>query len=155
MNLETCPPTIIVVHQKERREKCSVEPLRDRPDVRFYRYPLHRPIDTTGYLRLSLDGNPLSIDDRHRGLLVLDASWRLAGKMEQVFAKVEGRTLPPWKTAYPRRSKAGLDPDQGLATIEAIYLAYRILGRPTTGLLDHYHWRESFLELNGIDPSRP
>ena len=36
----------------------------------------------------------------------------------------------------------------GLATIEAIYAAYRLLGRDTTGLLDHYRWGSEFIELN-------
>jgi pre-rRNA-processing protein TSR3 len=32
-----------------------------------------------------------------------------------------------------------------LASIEAIYVAYQLMGRDTTGLLDLYHWREQFL----------
>jgi hypothetical protein len=44
----------------------------------------------------------------------------------------------------------GTDPDNGLASIEALYLAYHILGRPTAGLLDHYHWADAFLEANGL-----
>ena len=34
--------------------------------------------------------------------------------------------------------------------VEALFLAYHILGRPTEGLLDHYHWAEEFLKLNGL-----
>jgi pre-rRNA-processing protein TSR3 len=40
------------------------------------------------------------------------------------------------------------NPDGGLATIEAIYAAYRLLGRDTTGLLDHYRWGAAFVEQN-------
>jgi len=47
-------------------------------------------------------------------------------------------------------SKPGTDPDNGLATIEAVFLAYRILGRPTDGLLDQYRWAEEFLRLNPL-----
>jgi pre-rRNA-processing protein TSR3 len=36
-----------------------------------------------------------------------------------------------------------------LASVEALYAAYHILGRPTAGLLDHYRWAEAFLRLNG------
>jgi pre-rRNA-processing protein TSR3 len=142
------PPTIIIVHEKERRDKCSVEPLRGRPDFLFHRFPLRAPVDTGGYVRLALEGEPLSLVDRDRGLLVLDATWRLAGKMESVFLGVEPRTLPSWSTAYPRQSKLTPDPTQGLATIEAIYLAYKILQRDTAGLLDAYHWRDEFLKRN-------
>jgi pre-rRNA-processing protein TSR3 len=35
-----------------------------------------------------------------------------------------------------------------LASIEAIYIAYWILGRDVTGLLDNYHWKDLFLQKN-------
>jgi len=53
------------------------------------------------------------------------------------------------QTAYPRVSKTYDDPAGGLATVEALYAAYRLLGRPTEGLLDHYRWAEEFLRRNG------
>jgi pre-rRNA-processing protein TSR3 len=68
------------------------------------------------------------------------------------FEHVPPRSLHGWKTAYPRVSKLGTDPDNGLASIEALYLAYHILGRPTDGLLDHYRWAEQFLALNDLPP---
>jgi pre-rRNA-processing protein TSR3 len=42
------------------------------------------------------------------------------------------------------------DPAAGLATVEALYIAYHILGRPTEGLLDEYRWAEEFLRANGL-----
>jgi pre-rRNA-processing protein TSR3 len=63
---------------------------------------------------------------------------------------VPPRSLHGYRTAYPRISKRGTDPDNGLASVEALFLAYHILGRPTTGLLDHYHWAGEFLRLNGL-----
>ena len=143
------PPTVIVVHRKERAEKCSVEPLRGRPDMRFVRFPVAAPMDLTGYVRLALEGPMLGAEDVSSGLLVLDATWRLAGKMEREFLSVPPRRLPLAKTAYPRNSKLTQDPEVGLATVEAIYLAYWLLGRSTMGLLDQYRWGEEFLVLNG------
>ena len=70
--------------------------------------------------------------------------------MQPQFAAVPTRSLPDWRTAYPRKSKTHADPDRGLATIEAIYLAYRILNRDTTGLLKHYFWADAFLRSNGL-----
>ena len=32
------PPTFLVVHPRENRAKCSLEPLRGRPDLRFMKY---------------------------------------------------------------------------------------------------------------------
>jgi len=143
------PPTVIVVHPKERRSKCSVEPLRGREEFLFWKYPHCEPDMLQGYVRLDLSGPELSIDDAQAGLLVLDGTWRWARKMEADYNQLPGRSLPTnWQTAYPRTSKLFDNPSGGLATIEAIYAAYQILGRDTTGLLDEYHWSSEFLNLN-------
>ena len=141
-------PTIIVVHPKEKRSKCSVEPLRGRDGFVFWKYPQVGEESLDGYVRLGLGGPELSMDDADHGLLVLDGTWRLAGKMEEDFLDVPVRTLPAWETAYPRTSKLFDDPLGGLATIEAVFAAYSIVGRDVSGLLDEYHWAEEFLKLN-------
>lgn len=142
------PPTLIIVHAKERRSKCTVQPLRGREGFRFHTFPSGQRADTDVYVRLALDGPPLTQADGDRGLLLLDATWKLAERMEHEYAQVPSRSLPPLRTAYPRTSKLFEDPTPGLATIEAVYAAYFILGRPTHGLLDHYRWGNEFLELN-------
>jgi len=106
------------------------------------------PYDLTGYVRLGLGGPVISTSDAGCGLLVLDGTWRHVEPMQRAHAEVPIRSLPPLTTAYPRSSKVRTDPDGGLATVEAIYAAYRLLGRDTTGLLDHYHWATEFVELN-------
>ena len=40
------------------------------------------------------------------------------------------------------------DPAGGLATIEAIYVAYHLLDREADSLLDGYRWAAEFLEHN-------
>lgn len=142
------PPTVIVIHPRERRSKCSVEPLRGQKDFVFWRFPERGPEPIDGYIRLGMDGPELSADDAAHGLLVLDGTWRLAQKMEPFFDELPVRTLPAWRTAYPRVSKVFNDPMEGLATIEAIFAAHAILGKDTSGLLDSYYWAEQFLALN-------
>ena len=142
------PPTIIVVHPRENRRKCSVEPLRSHADFRFWTFPERGPESLDGYVRLGIGGPLLSEADQHSGLLVLDGTWRLAQRMEPSFANIPVRSIPVWYTAYPRVSKVFEDPLSGLATIEAIYAAYVSLRRDTTGLLDQYHWSNQFLEKN-------
>ena len=142
------PPTIIVVHPTERRQKCSVEPLRGRDGFVFWKFPQRGPEPLDNYVRLGIGGPVLSAEDQGRGLLVLDGTWNLAEKMEHEFAEVPVRSLPAWKTAYPRTSKLYEDPGEGLATIEAIYAAYLHLGRDPDALLDEYHWAEEFLARN-------
>jgi pre-rRNA-processing protein TSR3 len=73
--------------------------------------------------------------------------------MEKDFASIPPRSLSNYKTAYPRVSKLGTDPENGLASIEALYVAYVILGRDPQGLLDNYHWKKEFLELNTLPGS--
>ena len=104
--------------------------------------------DLSHYVRLAPEGPALTAADADRGLLVLDGSWRWAEVMTRSFAHVPPRSLRGFRTAYPRVSKLFHDPDHGLATVEALYIAYRILGRSTEGLLDHYYWREEFLRAN-------
>jgi pre-rRNA-processing protein TSR3 len=146
----TYPITIIVRHPKENPKKCSVVPLKGRADVQILTYPPKPMPALDGYIRLAADGPELSVADQACGILLLDGSWRSAGKMIAMFEAVPPRSLHGWKTAYPRVSKLGTDPDNGLASIEALYVAYHILGRPTEGVLDHYHWARQFLEANGL-----
>ena len=149
MNL-AFPPTVIVRHTHENPRKCSILPLRNRSDVVLLNYPLKDRPSLAGYLRLAAEGPELSADDAESGLLLLDGSWRWAGKMTRDFSDVPSRSLRGWCTAYPRVSRLGTDPANGLASVEALFAAYHILGRPTEGLLDHYRWSKQFLLANSM-----
>lgn len=148
------PPTIIVRHPKENPKKCSVIPLKGRADVVFLNYPARQPPELAGYVRLAAEGPELSASDAAGGILLLDGSWRWAEAMERDYRHVPPRALHGWRTAYPRVSKLGTDPGNGLASIEALYLAHHILGRPTAGLLDGYRWAEEFLRANNLAATR-
>ncbi|HTU23401.1 MAG TPA: DUF309 domain-containing protein [Gemmataceae bacterium] len=149
------PPTIIVRHTHENPRKCSVLPLRGRADVVFLTHPVKARPALDSYVRLAAEGPPLSPSDAEKGILLLDGSWRWAAAMTRDFLDVPPRSLHGWLTAYPRVSKLGTDPDNGLASIEALFVAYHLLGRPTAGLLEHYHWAEEFLRVNHLPPSPP
>ena len=145
------PPTVIVRHAHENPRKCSVLPLRSRPDVIFLNYPVQEWPSLDGYVRLAAEGPELLTADAGFGLLLLDGSWRWAAKMTHDFLDVPPRSLTGWRTAYPRTSKLGTDPVNGLASVEALFAAYHILGRPIEGLLFHYRWAEEFLLANGLN----
>jgi len=145
------PPTVIVRHTHENPRKCSVLPLRGRPDLIFLNYPVRQRPDLSGYIRLAAEGPELTAADAAMGVLLLDGSWRWAAAMTRDFADVPPRSLHGWLTAYPRSSKQGTDPDNGLASVEALFLAYHLLGRPTAGLLDQYRWAAEFLRKNGLE----
>ena len=143
------PPTTILRHKRENLKKCSLSGLEGRPDFQFLTYPLPNLPNLDQYCILSLDAPPLSHEDAERGIFLIDGTWRYARTMSQIIPK-KGlhvfRSLPPClQTAYPRRQPDCPDPTRGLASIEALYAAYFILGRSTEGLLDHYYWKEQFL----------
>lgn len=148
MHSKNHPDTIIVVHPKEKRSKCSVEPFRGQVGFIFWKFPHRGDLEPENYVRLAIDAPLLSSADAERGLLILDGTWRLAGKMEEQYEDVSQRGLANWQTAYPRKSKLYEDPVEGLATVEALFAAYAQMGRSTEGILDEYHWAEQFLELN-------
>lgn len=152
------PATHIVRHRRENLKKCSLRGLETRSDLLFSRYPaLNPPLQQlpseTRYLLLDLEGPQLSLADSCCGLVLLDATWRYAEKMRawalQTMPFLEKRSLPgSWRTAYPRRQDDCQEPERGLASIEALYAAYFILGRECDSLLEGYHWKERFLHLN-------
>ncbi len=143
------PPTLILRHKRENLKKCTLSGLENRSDFVFLTYPLSNLPNIDQYCILTIDAPELSINDKSRGVLLIDGTWRYAQVMSKIIP-TEGshiyRSLPShYKTAYPRRQLDCPDPERGLASIEALYVAYSILGRSTDGLLDRYHWKEEFL----------
>jgi len=138
---------VVIRHPRERKSKCSLEPLRHRPDIRFLTAQPGFSFDATGYILLAIDAPVLSATDASLPLLLLDSTWRL---LPALLATVQGHPVPrslpaSLRTAYPRTSKITADPVRGLASVEALYAARLLQGRPVQGLLDHYYWRDAFL----------
>jgi pre-rRNA-processing protein TSR3 len=152
--MQPFPPTIVWRHRRENLKKCSLRGLESRPDFRFFSYPNMGLPDLNGYILLDLEAPVLTNEDCQLGLLILDATWRYAETMSRKVNMMPGlirRSLPSnFRTAYPRRQDDCCDPERGLASIEAIYASYYILGRKTEGLLDNYHWKEGFLSGNSL-----
>lgn len=147
----TALDVLILRDPKESPKKCSLVPLRGTPGVEFVAYDAGmEPLDCTGRVLLDPDGPLIGPGDRGRPLLVLDSSWRRLPKLRgKVVGEVLPRRLPAMETAYPRRSKDFEDPSEGLASVEALYGALRLLGHGGIDhLLDAYRWREEFLERN-------
>jgi pre-rRNA-processing protein TSR3 len=142
------PCDVVIRHPKERKSKCSLQPLVGREDIIFHEARPGFQFDATGYILLQVDAPVLSEADAGLPLLLLDSTWRL---LPQLVASLTGvptpRSLPAWlKTAYPRVSKIVQDPAPGLASVEALYAARLLAGRPVDGLLDHYYWKAPFLQ---------
>lgn len=145
----TSVATTVIRHPKERISKCSLRFLHDRPEMTFLRGRPGLSFDATGFLLLAVDAEPLSTKDAGRPLLLLDSTWRW---LPQLQACVVGEPIPRsipggLHTAYPRVSKTFEDPAGGLASIEALYVARKLLGDEDPELLTGYHWRTEFLEI--------
>jgi pre-rRNA-processing protein TSR3 len=134
---------------KESWKRCSLAPLRGREDVRFVTFRPELELDVTGRVLLDPHAPVLSASDVGRPLFLIDSSWRRLPVLRRaVVGDFEARSLPPLPTAYPRKSSTFEDPEQGLASIEALYAAQWYLGQAKPEWLEGYHFREAFLELN-------
>ena len=137
---------VILRHPDENLAKCSLEPLRGRPDLRFVTAEGAAAVDGDGHILLEVGAPVISPADIGRRLILLDGNWKHISKLRaRVIGSPMPRSLPPVPTAYPRRNAEGRDPAEGLASVEALYLALRLLGNDDRSLLSHYRWRDEFL----------
>jgi len=169
------PCIVVIRHVREKRSKCSLMPIESLSGTAFFRAKANFHYDATGHVLLSPDapvigrgdafmlpeeeaalisagrGDLVSRDADGRALrpvLLLDSVWRLLPSLRRCVTGVPVvRSLPPTiQTAYPRVSKMTEDPDCGLASIEALYPALRLMGFDRRELLDSYMWKDGFLE---------
>lgn len=144
----------ILMDKNENPRKCTIHPLKDRPDfhVRYFRG--NKPIAKfEADCLLHMDGLDLSTlaGRKFNSVALIDCTWKKVGGALQ---RIEG-SLPTlvripggFTTAYPRKNKEGKDPDGGLATIEALFIAAAFLGTWDETLLDKFHFKEKFLADN-------
>jgi len=146
------PPTIIIRHRKENLKKCSLRGLETRDDMLFFSYPLKKDLpELKNYVLLSFDGPELSTKDSASGIVLIDGTWKYAAKMQSQIKQLDDlpkRSLPKHVTGYPRKQTLCPFPDLGLASVEALYLSYRILQRDTNNLLDNYPFKTDFFDKN-------
>ena len=144
---------LILRDPRESPKKCSLTPLRGTSGVRFVSYDPDRRVDAGKRVLLHKDGDEITARDRGQPLLLIDCAWR---RVPQLLATIDGelehRRLPPLVTAYPRKSKVFEDPEEGLASIEALYAALALLGEVHPELLASYRWKDEFLRMNAELP---
>lgn len=140
------PSVSIIRHAEENLAKCTLEPLRHRAELEFIEAIGEVTLDGTGMLLLELGAPPITLADSGCRLILLDGSWKQVAELRtRVTGQPMGRSLPPVTSSYPRRNREGLDPVEGLASVEALYFARRLQGHDDPTLLAHYYWREEFL----------
>ncbi len=140
---------LILRDPRESTAKCSLTPVRGFPGVRFLSWKHDRRFAVGERVLLHAEGELITELDAGRPLLLIDCAWR---RVPALLATCDGeltlRRLPRLATAYPRRSLTFRDPDEGLASIEALYAALAMLGRPIPELLAGYRFADEFLRRN-------
>ena len=147
----------VIRHPKERIAKCSLRHLHGRMGFAFLKASPNSSFDVSGCLLLDLDAPTLTEQDAaNQPLIILDSTWRLLPQLTQRLTGTPlRRSLPAnIRTAYPRTSKIIPDPAEGLASVEAIYTARRILGEDDPTVLEGYYWKETFLRQFATGPHR-
>jgi len=148
----------IIVDAKETANKCTIAPLASREDFRLFPVfgegqlgPLSAPI------LLHHEGECLSsLRSREEmpALACIDSVWRRVPRLLQKIDWVDGKQpllakIPGgFRTAYPRVGLPTQDPEGGLATIEALFIAAALLGNYDPTLLSKYFFARRFMELN-------
>jgi len=147
-------PTIIIRHKKENLKKCSLKGLEMRKDILFYTYPSDTLPNLSDYILLKMNAPCISEQDHTKGILLIDSTWRYLQKILRIIPEnIECKSIPnKFISAYPRKQTLCPDPKHGLASIEALYLAFMLTKRDTTRLLDNYYWKDQFLNINYLHP---
>jgi ribosome biogenesis protein Tsr3 len=150
----------VIVDMGETQNKCTISPLAYRTDFRLTHVKsdakedgLFGPLQSP--LILHHEGECITTLVKSMGtvpgIACIDCVWRrLDGLLHRVAAPmpVYARIPDGFVTAYPRTSKQNTDPDTGLATIEAIFIAAALVGNWDASLLSEYYFGPKFIELN-------
>lgn len=146
----------VILDSGETPNKCTIAPLRHRADFRLIQVkgnPVFGPLDSS--ILLHHQGQCLSTFSKSvgevKGIASVDCVWRrLDSLLQRIVAPlpVLARIPDGFVTAYPRISSQNTDPEGGLATIEAIFVAAALLGNWDATLLSEYYFGRKFIEMN-------
>lgn len=148
----------ILIDARENKRQCTIHPIREREDFQIRYFDRTRsPLAAFGTeILLHVDGIDLAEDREKNGLAhsvgLIDCTWKWVAPTMERLEKSPARLVKipaAFLTAYPRKSKyPGLDPDGGLATIEAVFIAAAFAGSWDESLLEKYHFKNDFLQIN-------
>ncbi len=147
----------IYLDKGETSNKCTIAPLSYRSDFRLITHgcPPEQRVFLSPLL-LHPDGECFAEKQNedskaYFGLAAVDCVWRRLPEILSSFQKPlpQLRKIPQdFQTAYPRKSQFQLDPQGGLATIEALFIGAAFLGHWDLTLLEKYYFAGPFLDLN-------
>jgi hypothetical protein len=148
---------IIISRDKRIEKKCTLFPLRGRSDFSFR--TRHNPGEfSNNSILLFPDGEPLTLDvmaeiKNHAAkiskleIVLIDSRWKKTKGVLDLLPPIRKVSLEGFTTGAVRKDPP---PNGCLASVEALYLTSKIFGKPDITLLDDYHFKERFFEINRI-----
>ena len=149
---------IIISRDEKQEKKCTLYPLRGRPDFSF------RTIKDPGKLSqnsilLFPKGEPLTKELAIKikeefaenndpiEIVLVDSRWKKAMGIVDSLPSIKKVSLKGYETGAKRKDPP---PQGGLASCEALYLTSLYFGKPDITLLAYYYFRNRFFKLNNI-----
>jgi len=183
---------VIICHHPYQEKKCTLHPLRGRPDIKFrtryetggfrsgalFLFPGGEVLteDLAGEIlggarRLVKERDPVEERGRMTGeggggrgvggeehggdggppaiqVILIDGRWGKVGGLAASLGGLRKISLEGYRTGAVRRRPP---PEGGLASVEALFVTSLMFGVPDPSLLEGYHFRDRFLELNGLE----
>lgn len=153
---------IIITRDEKIEKKCTLYPLRGRPDFDF------RTLQNPGEFRLDSillfpDGEPLTAELVNEikkqispysskqywlNIVLIDTRWKKTKGILDLLPRLRKVSLIGYVTGALRKAPP---PQGGLASCEALYLASLVFGKPDPTLLDNYHFKDRFFRLNKLE----
>ena len=147
----------IIIDSKENPKKCTIHPIKDRSDFSIQMYQNKTTLlEFNSDCLLHVDGKCLSTFRKKdceeiKRLGLIDSHWQRVPDILNSITNSLPRLIKipsDFITGYPRKSKNDEDPEGGLATIEALFIAAAFLGNWDESLLEKYYFKDDFLTLN-------
>jgi hypothetical protein len=149
---------IVISRDEKQEKKCTLYPLRGRPDFSFRTKKDPGKISQNSIL-LFPNGEPLTrkLAKEIRGafverkepieIILIDSRWKKAKGIADSLPPIRRVSLIGYETGAKRRAPP---PEGGLASCEALYLTSLFLGDPDLTLLDNYPFKDRFFMLNNL-----
>ena len=150
---------IITSHNEKKEKKCTLYPLRGRSDFSFRTKKDPGQFASDSILLLP-GGEPLTAElateirdtkELSTGhvleIVLIDSRWKKTNGILWSLPPIRRVSLEGYVTGAKRKEPP---PPGGLASIEALFMASLLFGKPDFTLLSDYRFRESFFTLNGL-----
>ncbi len=149
---------IIISRDAKQEKKCTLHPLRGRSDFSFRTrknpgefapdsilfFPEGEPLNKELASEIKIQ---VAKDTKELNIVLIDSRWKKTKGILDSLPQIRRVSLEGYVTGAVRRDPP---PQGGLASVEALYLASLLFGKPDLTLFDSYHFRERFMMLNGL-----